>query len=149
MKDHGEVATCHKAYGKRLHPYERGWCRACVGGTGRSDARQRLREEQNSLLVAGTAYGFVTDGDDGEHTQGGTFFSGGESPAEHDDLVWHACPVQRCGGSGQLVRLGSPELTASSDKEPTVLVAVRGAEANALTLRRVAWWRHWRCCEHW
>ena len=65
-----EIAT-HEAHG--YHPY-RDWCRACVACAGRSDARQRRREEQNSLLVASTDCGFFTDGDDGEHTREPLFF---------------------------------------------------------------------------
>ena len=62
-----EIAT-HEACGH--YPY-RGWYRACVGGTGRSDARKRRHEEQNSLLVASTDYGFFADGD-GEHIRRAT-----------------------------------------------------------------------------
>ena len=55
------------------YPY-RDWCRACVGGTGRSDAHKRQHEEQNSLLAARMVCGFFTDGDFGEHTRGATPF---------------------------------------------------------------------------
>ena len=61
----------HKACGR--YPY-RDWFRACVVGTGRSDAHKRRHEEQNSLLVAGVYYGFFTDGDNSEHTKGATPF---------------------------------------------------------------------------
>ena len=47
-----EIAT-HEACGH--HTY-RDWCRACVGGTGRSDAHKRRHEEQNSLTVASMDY---------------------------------------------------------------------------------------------
>ena len=62
-----EIAT-HEASGH--YPY-RDWCRACVGGTGRSDARKRRHEEQNSLPLASMDHGFFTDG---EHTEGATPF---------------------------------------------------------------------------
>ena len=39
-----EVAT-HETCGYYLY---RDWCRACVGGAGRSDAHKRRHEEQNS-----------------------------------------------------------------------------------------------------
>ena len=53
-----EIAT-HDACG--YYPY-RDWCRACVGGTGRSDAHKRRREEQDRLPVASMDHGFFTDG---------------------------------------------------------------------------------------
>ena len=65
-----EIAT-HEACGH--YPYSDG-CRACVGCTGRSEARKRRHEEQNSLLVASLEYGFFTDGDDGEHKKEATPF---------------------------------------------------------------------------
>ena len=86
-----EIAT-HEACGHC--PYRDG-CRACVGGTGRSDARKCRHEEQNSLPVASMDYGFFADGDD----QGIHSVSGGESQGEYYDLE-HACPMQRCGGPG-------------------------------------------------
>ena len=53
-----EVAT-HEARGP--HPY-RDWCRACVGGSGRSDAHKQQRDEQNSSPVESMDNGFFTDG---------------------------------------------------------------------------------------
>ena len=49
MKPSDQDVAAHEACGH--YPY-RDWCRACVGGAGRSDARKRLREEQNSPPVA-------------------------------------------------------------------------------------------------
>ena len=86
------------------YPY-RDWCRACVGGTGLSDALKRGVKNKTVLLVASMDCGFITDGDDGEHS-----VPGGESQAEHDDLE-HACAMQRCGrpginqGNGRVVEL--------------------------------------------
>ena len=57
-----EIAT-HEAC---VHYPYRDWCRACVGGAGRSDARKRP--------MASMDYGFFTDGDDGEHTKGANPF---------------------------------------------------------------------------
>ena len=65
-----EIAT-HEACGN--YPY-RGWCRACVSGTGRSDARTRRHKEQNSLPVVSMDDGLFTDGYDVEHTRGATPF---------------------------------------------------------------------------
>ena len=59
--DH-EIAT-HEACG---HYPCRDWCRACVGCTGREDARKRRLEEQNSLPVASMDYRFFTDGDESD-----------------------------------------------------------------------------------
>ena len=63
-----EIAT-HEARGH--HPY-RDSCRACVGGTGRSDAHKRQHAEQNRLPVASMDCGLFAGGDDGEHTKGAT-----------------------------------------------------------------------------
>ena len=71
MKPTGEEIADHEACG---HCPYRDWCRARVGGTGRSDAHKRRHEEQNSLLVVNMDYEFFTDGDDGEHTRGATPF---------------------------------------------------------------------------
>ena len=49
MKPSDQDIATHEACDH--YPY-RDWCRACAGGTGRSDARKRRREDQNSLLVA-------------------------------------------------------------------------------------------------
>ena len=125
MRPSDQEIVTHEASGH--YPY-RGWCRACVGGTGRSDAHKRRHEEQNSLPLASMDCGFFTDGDDGEHTRRATLFLVVESQAEYDDLE-HACPMQRCGGPGQqsretvesLNRLGYPELIVRSNNEPAML----------------------------
>ena len=54
MKASDQEIASHEACGH--YPY-RDWCRACVGGTGRSDAHRRRHEEQNSLPVASMDYG--------------------------------------------------------------------------------------------
>ena len=59
VKPSDQEITTHEACS---HYRYRDWCRACVGGTGRSDALKRRREEQDSLLVASMDHGFVTDG---------------------------------------------------------------------------------------
>ena len=50
-----KIATCEAC----CHNPYRDWCRACVGGAGRSDAHKRQREEQNRLPVASMDYGFL------------------------------------------------------------------------------------------
>ena len=82
--DAGETSAVNSKI-RRHYPY-RDWCRACVGGTGRSDAHKRQREERNSLPVASMHYGFFTVGDDGEHTKGATPFVVVEAKPQHDDL---------------------------------------------------------------
>ena len=52
-----EVAA-HEAGGH--YPY-RDWCRACVGGAGRSDAHKRHSDEQNEIPVAAMDYAFFCD----------------------------------------------------------------------------------------
>ena len=89
LKPSDQEIASHEECG---HYPNRDWCRACVGGTGRSDAHKRRHQEQNSLPVASMNYGFFTNGDDDEHTKGATPFRGGESHAEYDDLE-HACPM--------------------------------------------------------
>ena len=86
MKPSNPESATHKACGH--FPY-RDWCRACVGGAG---AHKRRHEEQNSLLVASMDYGFLIDGDDGEH-----------KIVESSN------------------RLGYPELIVRSDTEPAML----------------------------
>ena len=125
-----EIAT-HEARGH--YPY-RDWCRACVGGTGQSDAQKRRHEEQNSLPVASMDYGFFTDGDDGEHTKGATPFLVKVKPSM---MIWRM-PVQCKGVEDQaavketvesLNRLGCPELIVRSDNEPAMLAHRDGQRA--------------------
>ena len=118
-----EIAT-HEACGH--YPY-RDWCRACVGGTGGSDAYKRRHEEQSSLPVASMDCGFFTDGDDGEHARGATpFLVVNVKPSM---MIW-STPVRRKGVEEQaaiketvesLNRLGNPELIVRSDTVPAML----------------------------
>ena len=59
IKPSNQEIASHEACG---HCPYRDWCRACVGGTGLSDAHKRRHEEQNGLLVASMEYGFFIDG---------------------------------------------------------------------------------------
>ena len=86
--DH-EMAT-HEACG---HYPCRDWCRACVGGFGRSDARKRRLEEQNSLPVASMDYRFFTDGDESDTRRATPFLVVKIKPSM---MMW-SMPVQ-CKG---------------------------------------------------
>ena len=124
-----EIAT-HEACG---HCPYRDWCRACVGGTGRSDAHKRRHEEQNSLPVASMDYSFFTDRDDGEHRRGATPFL--VVKVKPSMMIW-SMPVQCKGVKDQASitetvesfhRLGHPELVVRSDNEPAMLSSFRDA----------------------
>ena len=122
MEPSNEVIATHEECGR--YPY-RDWCRACVGGAGRSDAHKRQREEQNSLPVASMD---DTDGDNGEHTKGATPFLL-VLRVKPSMMIW-SMPVQcKCVEDQAAIketveslnRLGSQELIVRSDNEPAML----------------------------
>ena len=111
MKPSDQEIVTHEARGH--HPY-RDSCRACVGGTGRSDAHKP---------VASMDCGFFAGGDDGEHTKGAT-------PLLAPSMMIWSMPVQCKGVDDEAAiketvesfnRLGYPELIVRSDNEPVML----------------------------
>ena len=109
-----QEACCHYSY--------RDWCRACVGGFGRSDAHKRRHEAQNSLLVANMDYVFFTDGVDGEHTRGATSFL--VVKVMLSTIIWSKGVEDQSSimeTVASLNRLGYPELIVRSDIEPAIL----------------------------
>ena len=124
MKPSDQEIAAHEACGH--YPY-RDWCRAYIGGTGRSDAHKRRRGKQNGLPVASMDYGFFADGDDFERTRGATRFL---VVKVKPTMIISSMPVQCKGVEDQaaikgtvqsLNRLGYPELTVRSDSEPAML----------------------------
>ena len=123
MKPSDQDIGDHEACGHQ--PY-RVWCRACVGGTGRSDARKRRHEEQNRLPVASMDYRFFSDGDDGEHTKGSAPFW--VVKVKPSMMIWSTL-VQCKGVEDQaaitktvelLNSLGYLQLIVKSDNEPAM-----------------------------
>ena len=124
---------------------EIGWCRACVGGAGRSDAHQRHSDEQSEIPVAAMDYAFFCD----EHEERlsetqATEIPKGATPflvirVKPCMMTW-SFPV-RCKrledqtaikeAVDLLNKLGYPELAMRTDGEPAIRV-VRSAVAKEL-----------------
>ena len=128
MMPSSQEIVAHEARG--YYP-SRDWCRACVGGAGRSDAHTRQQEEQDCILVASMGYGFFSDGQeqtskgDGDITRDATpFWVAKVMPSTMiRSMLVHCKSVelrQREKTVESLNRLGYPELIVRSNNEPAM-----------------------------
>ena len=125
----------------------RDWCRACVGGAGRSDAHKRHSDEQNEIPVAAMHHAFFCDEYEerlSESETQSTEIPKGATPflvirVKPCMMTW-SFPVRCKGLEDQtaikeavdlLNKLGYPELIMRTDGEPAIRV-VRLAVAREL-----------------